>query len=253
MFCQKCGKENEDESQFCLYCGAALIPDKNVMTSNAVLTKKKKKWWIIPLVICACIVGFLFMCLICGNETSEEEQETITKLGKLTNVSCHDDIYLFEYKDKWVVNYNEYAQTVKINETKIYDCISEWFESNDIGNDGDFYYNWGENQLHAGVDCKEKGGHITFIKYSIDEKKWTLMFNDEWYDLSNEFKKYLDDYKLLDTMQQDVKLFENDLATEGLSIEDLKNLEYDDVVQYFKVHPIENEPDIETETEIATQ
>ena len=66
MFCQKCGKENEDGSQFCLYCGAALVPSNNTelnnnvtMSNNVVTKKKKKKWWIIPLVLCVCIVGVL--------------------------------------------------------------------------------------------------------------------------------------------------------------------------------------------------
>lgn len=49
MFCQKCGKENEDGSQFCLYCGAALVPsnntalNNNVMMSNDEVTKKKEE------------------------------------------------------------------------------------------------------------------------------------------------------------------------------------------------------------------
>lgn len=203
--------------------------------------------------MCVCIVGLLFMCLIGGNETSEEAQDTIARLDKLTSVSCHDDIYLFEYKDKWVVNYNKNAQTVKINEKKIYDCISEGFEIDDIGNDGNFIYNWEKNQLYAGVDCEDKDGHITFIMYSLDKKEWTLMLNDEWYDFSDEFKKYVDDYGLLDAMQQDVKAFENDLAVEDLSIEDLKNLDYDDIVQYYEEHPIKNEPESENETEKTTE
>lgn len=259
MFCQKCGKENEDGSQFCLYCGAALVPSNNTelnnnvtMSNNVVTKKKKKKWWIIPLVLCVCIVGVLFMCLIGGNEASEEAQDTIAKLDKMTDVTCKEDRYLFNYKDKWVININADAQTVKIMEKEIYNCISSSMESDDIGNDGEFIFNWGENKMYAQVDCEDKDGHISIIQYSSDDKKWTLMLNGEWYELSKDFQKYIDDYGLLEIMQNDVKSFESDLETVELSVDDLENVSYDEVVEYYKDHPLENVQESETEEKQGT-
>ena len=45
MYCQNCGKENEENSKFCLYCGATLMNENNMnskVNENNVKPKKKK-------------------------------------------------------------------------------------------------------------------------------------------------------------------------------------------------------------------
>ncbi|MDD6482473.1 MAG: zinc-ribbon domain-containing protein [Lachnospiraceae bacterium] len=238
MYCQNCGKENEENSKFCLYCGATLMNENNMnskVNENNV-KPKKKKIWIIPLILGVCILLLLFFCLIGGGD-NEQTDEIITKLSKLTSVTQEEESFLFSYNDTWVINYNETAQTVKIKEENIYDCISESFESEEIGNDGEFLYNWNENDLFVQVDCEDKEGHVSTINYSLDKEKWTLLVDDEWYDVTDEFQEYLDDYGIADIMKQDVKSFEKDLESAGLSVDDLMVLDYDDIVQYYKNHP----------------
>ena len=78
------------------------------------------------------------------------------------------------------------------------------------------------------------------------------MLNGEWYELSKDFQKYIDDYGLLEIMQNDVKSFESDLETVELSVDDLENVSYDEVVEYYKDHPLENVQESETEEKQGT-
>ena len=102
-------------------------------------------------------------------------------------------------------------------------------------------------------DIDEKDGNISIIKYSLDKEEWTLMVDDEWYGITDEFQKYLDDYGIVDIMKSDVKSFEKDLESVGLSIEDLKVLNYNDIVQYYKDHPEAINKKTETVTEVETE
>lgn len=238
MFCQKCGKENEEGTNFCLYCGAALTPVENA--SELPQKNKKKKKWLIPLILIVVIIGFLLMCLIGGNENSDEAEKIISKLEKMTTVSKKDDMYLFTYKDKWFINYNENAQTVRIKEPKISDCLENAFGNTDIGCDGTFCYNWNDNEFYSYIDTEENDKKISIVQYSLKDKKWTLMLDDGWHNVTKDFKKYLNDYGILDIMEEDVKAFKEDLATQKLTEDDLKKISFEDVVNYYKDHKLKS-------------
>lgn len=228
MFCQNCGRENNDKSNFCLYCGKALSP------KNTVFSKKLRL--IIFMIICTFMVLFFRSYF---NER-KEAQNTVSKLDEITTVTHDKDRYLFDYNNEWLININEAARTVKLQENLIYDCLSDFFEADDIGNTGEFLFNWEENTIHSSLDCTDDSGSVSFIKYSFDKEEWEVMHDGTWYNLSDSFMKHINDYDLLDSIVNDIKTFENQLNKSGLSVNDLKNLTYSDVVKYYKKHTIKD-------------
>lgn len=147
LFCQKCGKENDDGTNICLYCGTPLIP---VGKSNAL--SKKKKRWIVPLILIVIIVGALFMCLVGENESdtdtetqqqgqednvetqkeqkkSKDTSQTQTEIQQETEIQAdqEDENYPFNQVISFTQNDNDDAT----GEMQILECYSDYDEPSD--------------------------------------------------------------------------------------------------------------------------
>ena len=116
-------------------------------------------------------VGMSLVVALLVGCSDEESKDIIQKLDKGTNVSKSEDRYLFDYGESWEMNYNDAAQTVYINEVEVADCVASFAGVEDIGNDGQFVYNWDKEQYYLYVDYDEDGSNISIISYSADKEE----------------------------------------------------------------------------------
>lgn len=76
MFCKNCGKENEDNAQYCVACGYGLnkaLPDKESPANGGAIKVQTKRIPKIPLIIiCVFLVAFLVLYQITANATKPE-------------------------------------------------------------------------------------------------------------------------------------------------------------------------------------
>lgn len=165
--------------------------------------------------------------------SDEESKDIIQKLDKGTNVSKSEDRYLFDYGESWEMNYNDAAQTVYINEAKVADCVASFAGVEDIGNDGQFVYNWDKEQYYLYVDYDEDGSDISIISYSVDKEEWSIMVDGEWHEATDDFVNYMSDSNIVSVMEQDINSFKEDLKALGVSIDDLSYISYDDIDDYY--------------------
>lgn len=165
--------------------------------------------------------------------SDEESKDIIQKLDKGTNVSKSEDRYLFDYGESWEMNYNDAAQTVYIDEAKVADCVASFAGVEDIGNDGQFVYNWDKEQYYLYVDYDEDGSDISIISYSADKEEWSIMVDGEWHEATDDFVNYMSDSGVVSVMEQDVNSFKEDLKALGVSIDDLSYISYDDIDDYY--------------------
>lgn len=165
--------------------------------------------------------------------SDEESKDIIQKLDKGTNVSKSEDRYLFDYGESWEMNYNDDAQTVYINEVEVADCVASFAGVEDIGNDGQFVYNWDKEQYYLYVDYDEDGSDVSIISYSADKEEWSIMVDGEWHEATDDFVNYMSDSGVVSVMEQDVNSFKEDLKALGVSIDDLSYISYDDIDDYY--------------------
>lgn len=165
--------------------------------------------------------------------SDEESKDIIQKLDKGTNVSKSEDRYLFDYGESWEMNYNDDAQTVYINEVEVADCVASFAGIEDIGNDGQFVYNWDKEQYYLYVDYDEDGSDVSIISYSADKEEWSIMVDGEWHEATDDFVNYMSDSGVVSVMEQDVNSFKEDLKALGVSIDDLSYISYDDIDDYY--------------------
>lgn len=165
--------------------------------------------------------------------SDEESKDIIQKLDKGTNVSKSEDRYLFDYGESWEMNYNDDAQTVYINEVEVADCVASFAGVEDIGNDGQFVYNWDKEQYYLYVDYDEDGSDVSIISYSADKEEWSIMVDGEWHEATDDFVNYMSDSGVVSVMEQDVNSFKENLKALGVSIDDLSYISYDDIDDYY--------------------
>ncbi len=178
-------------------------------------------------------VCFLFFSLLCGCSLEDKNQATIEKLDMISDVIPQDDMYLYNYNDEWLLTYKSYEKNVRIYEPKVFDCLATFFESQDIGNDSTFTYNWIKKQYYLNVDCQMEGMKFSLVRYSIKRKKWSIMFDDDWHNLSAEGKEIMNNSGLANIMEQDVKKFESDLSKNDLTLNELSLLHYKVINNYY--------------------
>jgi len=178
-------------------------------------------------------VGMSLVVALLVGCSDEESKDIIQKLDKGTNVSKSEDRYLFDYGESWEMNYNDAAQTVYINEVEVADCVASFAGVEDIGNDGQFVYNWDKEQYYLYVDYDEDGSNISIISYSADKEEWSIMVDGEWHEATDDFVNNMNDSGVVSVMEQDVNSFKEDLKALGVSIDDLSYISYDDIDDYY--------------------
>ncbi|MDL2246052.1 zinc ribbon domain-containing protein [Methanobrevibacter sp. OttesenSCG-928-K11] len=92
-YCPNCGKDNDDNSTFCRYCGKKLsgIHDINIENKPISDNKEKKLWAIvIVLIIAIAIIGtFAFMAI---NDNNENTEPTNNKSNEKISDSSVSDV-----------------------------------------------------------------------------------------------------------------------------------------------------------------
>lgn len=76
-FCSNCGKELNDNSEFCLGCGIAIEKNKSNGTSN----KKFPAWLIVLLVI----LGVAFIGFVFGGDTETDDNDNLSNESSINN------------------------------------------------------------------------------------------------------------------------------------------------------------------------
>ena len=105
MFCQKCGKEIEDNIKFCPYCGNQVVttPQPKQVNYNVPVRqkpeKKKKKKWLIG-IIAAVVIIVLGIAISSGGETTADDLIDLVQNGYLGNYDTVTVKEVLEYASK---------------------------------------------------------------------------------------------------------------------------------------------------------
>lgn len=186
MFCWKCGKENDDESKFCEYCGAQLrqvqepvidqVPTRATSQNyNAVQEsmqpQPKKKTWLIILIAAIVVVGGIVAALVFvtgGNSSAPKENpssEIYDYSSDVMNGTCEryaelyeanisaliDEDIEFRLEDDW---YNMYSDGEETELSLIFD-------------DEDYDYTFGStNPIDASITAFEYMDKDDFEPYA---------------------------------------------------------------------------------------
>ena len=255
MFCRKCGKEVQEDWTICPNCGNPINQNttssmsehktpQNTMTSGKKKEKKKKPIGKIIIALFAIIViGRIFAGMSGGNDSDNgdasdnmDSKETIEKLKKFTTMTKDGDVYIFSNGENWEIHYTTGNEFVVITEPEVLDCFSLAFNSSEIGNSGTFTYDLDENEarMYFDYDSEADDKKISTINYDIENNQYTALADGERYDISEDLQNHLDEYKLSDIIKKDVESFKEDLENQGLTINDVERLTYDDIVSYEK-------------------
>jgi len=112
MFCKKCGKEVDNDSLFCSFCGAELKNSNESKEDNAIITETDKKYVERPkkdngdkifLIIFLSVVAFLIIVALIAFSKDSNDGETSTSYNsqKYNSVQLSDIIVSFERKTNY--------------------------------------------------------------------------------------------------------------------------------------------------------
>lgn len=234
MFCENCGKEIQENWFKCPECGVKLQNNAMKDISYNMRGKKPiyKKWWFWVLII----LGLGVIGLLSEEEESKlsykEAEKIINELKSFTDVEKSNGKYCFIY-DNWIINYTKENEFVSFGYSSISDFLIYAF-GYDCMTDGGIGYDFDENKINIYVTAEVEEGTLSIISYNINDDKFTINLNGKRYStLSDEFIEAIKKYDVIDSLQNQIDKFENDLKENGLSMEDVSNLEFKDIAEYF--------------------
>ena len=204
---------------------------------------KKQSHLIRNVVIAAaalCVVGYAVSGSQNKNRLSQEKMDIIEKLKENTSLQSEyfeqwdETIYHFENGDKWNLQYSEENVSVSIAEPEIQECLSGWFDKDNLGNDGTFAYRFTDNDINIYFDTEIPEGNLTIVMYDVGKDEYTLMIDGDKYTITDELKDYLDQYGLREIMLNDVNEFRDDLSSMDLTTQDLLKLDNTDIAKYLE-------------------
>ena len=261
MYCSKCGAENSDNSKYCVQCGEALIKyDNNNIQSentsqNAALSdeeydfrsrpyRSSKPWaWIIIISLIA-IAGIYYIYNVIYNAVNNVESdkkivETLQTFTVMDKVDGNKDekspAYVFKSSNGWTLKYTEANKYVIFTDSRAYKRLEDWFQ---IEQSRGFYffgytfvYDLNENavRMEDHINLNTEKGHITSISYDMDSKEFIVRTDEKDWTVTNESEDYMFAKKLVHIFEEDIQLFTNELNTNKLSIDDVKNLKYKNI------------------------
>lgn len=229
MFCSNCGKEIDNNNKFCPYCGYSLKPDANIEMpieqSKKLILKNKK----IICIIAVCIVVIVLIGNLIGGSNAKEAVE---KLQTFTYAEKANDRCTFESSGIWRLIYTEENTVVEFDESAVIEYLMYSFGTYDVGNDGTFMYDLDENEIRIYLDITTEEGHFTIINYNL--KKGEVYFNKdgEHYSATQAFTDEINNYGIIDIMKEDINQFKSELNYYDLSVDQLEQIKYKDIVKY---------------------
>lgn len=227
MFCNNCGKELKETSQFCPYCGKHVSVQQSesnsVKLEDDIVNQRKpvlkRKWF---LGAAAVILLFIVGSILLGSNNSA----TIEKLSEFTYVEKLDDQCNFTFGDFWRLVYTEENAFVEFNDPDILDYLAYALGTYDLENTGEFSYDLDENEARIYLNCESQDGTLTIINYNLEDSEVTLMIDGEQWEPTDEFENLLYTSGLLDTIREDVDALEYTLNQYDLELEDIADISY---------------------------
>ncbi len=216
MKCKRCGKEVDKTEKFCPNCG------------NKVKKGKGKKIIGILVIIVIAILG---MGLI---GSSGEKEKTIKKLEAITEVEKNGNMYDFNYNNnQWKIRCTKENIHARLYEPDVKDLLDNVL-GKDSGNEYEFVYDF-KNEIAIYSDLEKDGNTYSTITYDIDKDKFKIMENSsDWYELSDEFEKYIRDSGIIDTMKEDISTMKKILKKNDLTFDEIRELDYGSVKKYME-------------------
>ncbi len=207
MKCKRCGKEVDKTEKFCPNCG------------NKVKKGKGKKIIGILVIIVIAILG---MGLI---GSSGEKEKTIKKLEAITEVEKNGNMYDFNYNNnQWKIRCTKENIHARLYEPDVKDLLDNVL-GKDSGNEYEFVYDF-KNEIAIYSDLEKDGNTYSTITYDIDKDKFKIMENSsDWYELSDEFEKYIRDSGIIDTMKEDISTMKKILKKNDLTFDEIRELD----------------------------
>lgn len=249
MFCKNCGKEIKGNEKFCPHCGQAVeekretkkmvdVNEQSIENQDDIAginqeqtkikgQKRKFKKWIFIIPVLVIIIGAIVVLLVVNGDS--DKKETVQKLLRVADLYETDSSYVFNYQGEWEIIYTEENSFVKIPEQQVSACVEDSFEIADAGNDSTFSYDFDTGDLNMYFDAIIPDGNLSIITYNLESDEFTLNVDGERYEPSDEFAEYLDSYKLADTLQEDISVFEDTLKELELSVEEVSALSFSDI------------------------
>lgn len=181
-------------------------------------------------VIAMVIVGIFSLCTCGSSSDTINEREVIRKLQEFTTMKQEGNSYVFESNGEWSLHYTTENEFVEIHQEWIKDCFSNWFGDNELGNDGTFKYDLDENIIGMYFDYESAEGALSIISYNIDEDKFSVNFDGKRYEATDEFAEYIMDYGLIEVLQNSIEEFKSNLESNNVSIVEVTELRYKDIV-----------------------
>ena len=216
MKCKRCGKEVDKTEKFCPNCG------------NKVKKGKGKKIIGILVIIVIAILG---MGLI---GSSGEKEKTIKKLEAITEVEKNGNMYDFNYNNnQWKIRCTKENIHARLYEPDVKDLLDNVL-GKDSGNEYEFVYDF-KNEIAIYSDLEKDGNTYSTITYDIDKDKFKIMENSsDWYELSDEFEKYIRDSGIIDTMKEYISTMKKILKKNDLTFDEIRELDYGSVKKYME-------------------
>lgn len=185
-----------------------------------------------------CVVGYAVSRSQNKNKLSQEKIDIITELKENAPLQSEyfeqwdGTIYSFCNGDKWKIKYSDENVSVRITEPEIQECLSGWFDTDNLGNDGTFAYIFNKNQINIYLDVDTSEGNISILMYDVGKDEYTLMSDGDTYYISDELKDYLNTYGLSEILLDDVDKFRTDISSMDLTVQDILKLDNTDIEKY---------------------
>lgn len=258
MFCEKCGKEVQEEWVICPQCGSSLKEETTPLLKSKEVKKKKNKVWL--WVVLGMLVLLILGSLTTGTDDSEtkisslDEQHILDKLQTFTTVYKGEDRYDFlENGGKWTLTYTSENEFVSFKNNTVIECFTDalgegCFSESSVSNLG-FSYDLSDNEARIYFDVDIKDGHLTIVSYSLSDQEYEIMLDGEKWSTTDVFMDYVEEYRLAESIEQDVKEFKDLLQQYEITVDDLLKVKYDTLELQFIADMEEQDKDGENKTE----
>ncbi|MFH1562496.1 MAG: zinc ribbon domain-containing protein [Nitrospirota bacterium] len=125
MYCSKCGKENQDTTNFCSTCGTRLVDDsltKSVLKCGCKLEKNITIWWIrilysFLILLIPVFIGFMLIDIVGSPillHRKDKEREAVAR-ENLGSIRRAISIYYEDNRGQWPVKLDETLYSYTVN------------------------------------------------------------------------------------------------------------------------------------------
>ena len=152
--------------------------------------------------------------------------EITEKLSSGTSRDHKKEAYVFDSGYWWILIREGQLSVNFPSDDNIKDCFDQILGGNE-GNADSFSYNPNEETIVFGFyDVRLPEGELNTVVYSMDQGEFYLLIDGQYYEPSDEFVGYMQDYGLMEFVRAQMRGFWKDLDNMDLTEEDLKKLDY---------------------------